>query len=425
MTAAIRPLDEMWLGGQEFWAAPMSFREEAFAHFRAEQPMSFHEEIEAPPLPKGPGFWAVTKHADIVEASRHPEIYSSAQGITLLDSPPEFNEFFGSMIAMDDPRHGRLRRLVSKGFTPKMLKKLEDDVQLVASRIVDDIGDRGEVDFVTDVAAALPLRIICEMMGIPPSQYDEVFRHSNVILGAGDPEYVPMSADGDMTDILTALLTSGGALAEIMKDLARYRVGNPIENDLTSILVNAEVDGESLSHDDLASFFVLLVVAGNETTRNAISWGLTYLTENPDQRAIWAADFEAVAPTAVDEIVRVASPVIYMRRTLTQPAVLGGQELDEGAKVAMFYWSANRDEDVFDEPERFDVLRQPNEHVGFGGPGPHYCLGAHLARREITVMFRELFRRLPDIEASGPPDRLLSSFVNGVKHLPATFTPAG
>jgi cytochrome P450 len=425
MTAAIQPLDEMWLGGQEFWAAPMTTRESAFAHFRAEQPMSFHEEMEAPPLPKGPGFWAVTKHADIVEASRHPDIYSSAQGITLLDSPPEFNEFFGSMIAMDDPRHGRLRRLVSKGFTPKMLKKLEDDVQLVASRIVDDIGSRGEVDFVTDVAAALPLRIICEMMGIPASQYDEVFRHSNVILGAGDPEYVPMGTDGDMTDILTALLGAGGALAEIMKDLARYRVGNPIEDDLTSILVNAEVDGESLSHDDLASFFILLVVAGNETTRNAISWGLTYLTEHPDQRAIWAADFEAVAPTAVDEIVRVASPVIYMRRTLTRPAVLGGQELDEGAKVAMFYWSANRDEDVFDEPDRFDVLRQPNEHVGFGGPGPHYCLGAHLARREITVMFRELFRRLPDIEASGPPDRLLSSFVNGVKHLPATFTPGG
>jgi cytochrome P450 len=425
MTAAIQPLDEMWLGGQEFWAAPMTTRESAFAHFRAEQPMSFHEEMEAPPLPKGPGFWAVTKHADIVEASRHPDIYSSAQGITLLDSPPEFNEFFGSMIAMDDPRHGRLRRLVSKGFTPKMLKKLEDDVQLVASRIVDDIGSRGEVDFVTDVAAALPLRIICEMMGIPASQYDEVFRHSNVILGAGDPEYVPMGTDGDMTDILTALLGAGGALAEIMKDLARYRVGNPIEDDLTSILVNAEVDGESLSHDDLASFFILLVVAGNETTRNAISWGLTYLTEHPEQRAIWAADFEAVAPTAVDEIVRVASPVIYMRRTLTRPAVLGGQELDEGAKVAMFYWSANRDEDVFDEPDRFDVLRQPNEHVGFGGPGPHYCLGAHLARREITVMFRELFRRLPDIEASGPPDRLLSSFVNGVKHLPATFTPGG
>jgi cytochrome P450 len=263
------------------------------------------------------------------------------------------------------------------------------------------------------------------MMGIPASQYDEVFRHSNVILGAGDPEYVPMGDDGDMTDILTALLESGGALAEIMKDLARYRVGNPIENDLTSILVNAEVDGESLTHDDLASFFVLLVVAGNETTRNAISWGLTYLTENPDQRAIWAADFEGVAPTAVDEIVRVASPVIYMRRTLTQPAVLGGQELDEGDKVAMFYWSANRDEDVFEEPERFDVLRLPNDHVGFGGPGPHYCLGAHLARREITVMFRELFHRLPDIEASGPPDRLLSSFVNGVKHLPATFTPGG
>jgi cytochrome P450 len=194
--------------------------------------------------------------------------------------------------------------------------------------------------------------------------------------------------------------------------------------DLTSILVNADLEHDTLTSSDLASFFNLLFVAGNETTRNAISWGLRYLTENPDQRAIWAADFEGVAPTAVEEIVRLASPVTYMRRTVLQDTELGGQSLAKGDKVAMFYLSANRDEDVFDDPYTFDVLRSPNHHIGFGGPGPHFCLGAHLARREITVMFRELFERLPDIEA-GEPDPLASSFIHGVKHMSAGFTPAG
>jgi cytochrome P450 len=190
------------------------------------------------------------------------------------------------------------------------------------------------------------------------------------------------------------------------------------------MLVNAEIDGDELTHADLASFFILLTVAGNETTRNAISWGLRFLTDNPDQRAIWAADFEGVAPTAVDEIVRMASPVTYMRRTLTRDAVLAGQQLKAGDKLCMFYLSANRDEDVFADPLRFDVRRPPSPaHVGFGGPGPHFCLGAHLARREITVMFRELLTRLPDIEAVSEPEPLLSSFIHGVKHLRARFTP--
>ena len=370
-----------------------------------------------PYLQAGPGYWCVTRHEDIATISRNPEIYSSAQGITITDTPPEFLEFFSSMIAMDDPRHARLRRIVSKGFTPRMLAALEDSVQEIASGIVDTITERGECDFVTDVAAALPLKIVCDLMGVPDSAYNQVFKNTNIILGVGDPEFAP-----ENVDFVTALLNAGAELAELMKEVAANKKGGN-GTDLTSVLVNAEIEGDHLDEADLASFFVLLVVAGNETTRNAISWGLKYLTDNPDQRSIWMDDYEGIAPSAVDEIIRLASPVTYMRRTVTQDTSLAGQELLEGDKVAMFYLAANRDPEAFANPYRFDVRRSPNSQCGFGGPGPHFCLGAHLARREITVMFRELFTRLPDIVAVEEPDALQSSFIHGVKHLKAEFNP--
>jgi cytochrome P450 len=207
-----------------------------------------------------------------------------------------------------------------------------------------------------------------------------------------------------------------------MNDLRAHRLKSPTD-DLTSALVHAEIDGEKLSESEMASFFILLVVAGNETTRNAINHGIKALTDHPDQRALWQADFEGIAPTAVEEIVRWASPVIFMRRTTTQPCVLGGQSLDAGEKVVLFYSSGNRDDAVFDEPFRFDLRRTPNEHVGFGGPGPHFCLGANLARREIRVFFRELFERAPDLRVTGEPERLASNFIHGIKHMPCEFTP--
>jgi cytochrome P450 len=292
-------------------------------------------------------------------------------------------------------------------------------VERTAVAIVDGVAERGGCDFVTEVAARLPLAIICDMMGIAPDSYDEVFNHSNVVLSQGDPEYI---AEG--VDPLEALLGAGAGLAAIMHETAEDRRGGDGQ-DLTSLLVNAEVDGERLTSDELASFFVLLCVAGNETTRNAISWGLHYLTGNPDQRALWLADIDGVTPTAVEEIVRMASPVIHFRRTVTTDGVrLGDHEFTAGDKVVLWYNSANRDEAVFAEPDRFDVKRDPNPHVGFGGPGPHFCLGAHLARREVGVMFRHLLTRLPDIRSTAEPDRLRSNFVNGIKHLPCEWTPA-
>jgi methyl-branched lipid omega-hydroxylase len=411
-------LDEINLSDIEFWTLPIEVREGAFKTLREERPMGFFEEpdLGVDWIPQGPGYYAVTRHADVLEASRRSDVFVSGLGATsAVDMPVEFLEFFGSMINMDDPRHARLRGIVSRSFTPRMLKKLEDDVVRAAGEIVDDIRDKGPCDFVTEVAAKLPLKIICDMMGIPASDYPTVFSRSNVILSSGDPEYIP---EGE--DIAAALLGAGGVLAQMVQELGRYRVDHP-SDDLTSALVNAEVDGDRLSEQELGSFFILLVVAGNETTRNAISHGLRVLTDHPDQRRTWAEDVDGRARTAVDEIVRWATPVIFMRRTAVADTTLGGREVKAGDKFLLFYNSANRDEATFTDPFNFDVARDPNPHVGFGGPGPHYCLGAHLARREITVMFRELLRRLPSIEATSEPVRLRSSFINGIKHMNCAF----
>ncbi len=410
-------LSAIRLGEPEFWLRPLEEREAAFATLRAERPISFHEEWDSGILPKGPGFWSVVKHAQVLEASRQPELFCSGRGSNIGDMPQEFNEFFGSMINMDDPRHARLRRIVSRGFTPRRIQQVEDEVRRLAAAIVDRVIAKGECEFVEEIAAALPLAIICGMMGIPESQYRFVYDRTNVILGAGDPEYVP-----DQGNIVQALLKAGAELSQLAQDLARHRAAHP-GDDLVSALITADVEGERLTDAELGSFFVLLVVAGNETTRNAISHGMKALCDHPEQRAIWAADFDRVAPTAVDEIVRWATPVIHFRRTATRDTTLGGQRIREGEKVVLWYSSANRDEEVFAEPFRFDVRRNPNPHVGFGGPGPHFCLGAHLARREIGVMFREIFRRLPDLEVVEPPARLASFFIHGIKRMRCRFTP--
>jgi len=406
-------------GIDEFWALPMEDRVAAFNTLRNEDPVRFFEEAVTPYLPPGPGYWAITRHADVIEASKNPQLFCSGSGVNIPDVPPEFNEFFGSMINMDDPRHARFRKIVSAGFTPRMMASLMDGVERTATEVVDRIAGLGECDFVTEVASRLPLVIICDMMGIDPDRYDEVFHLSNIVLSNGDPEYIDPEDNP-----LEAFLKAGAGLAEIMNETAEARRGGD-GTDLTSMLVNAEVDGERLTNEELASFFVLLCVAGNETTRTAISWGLEYLTQNPEQRAIWLNDIEGVTPSAVEEIVRMASPVIHFRRTVTTDgATLGGHEFSAGDKIVLWYNSANRDSAVFENPDVFDVRRDPNPHVGFGGPGPHFCLGAHLARREISVIFRELLTRLPDIHTTAEPDRLRSGFVNGIKHLPCAYTPS-
>jgi cytochrome P450 len=406
------------LSDTAFWGLSLAERDAAFARLRALGPPAFFAEPDTPFADKGPGYYALVRHSDVTEASRHPEVFCSGRGATQIpDVPDEFNEYFGSMINMDDPRHSRLRRIVSRSFTPRMIKKFEDDVQRAAEQVVAELVETGPCDFVQHVAVRLPLKIICDMMGIGDAHYAMVLRNSNTILSGFDTELV----SEDMDEALGQIFAAAEELRALVTDLAAVRQGNP-SDDLVSALVNANIDGEQLTGAELASFFILLVVAGNETTRNAIAHGLWLLTEFGGERARLAEDFEDRIGGAVEEVVRYAAPVIFMRRTLTRDYTMGGHDYAAGDKAVLFYWAANRDESVFADPARFDITRQPNPHLGFGGPGPHFCLGAHLARREITVMLRELLRSVPDIRAAAEPDRLLSAFINGIKRMPCEFS---
>jgi cytochrome P450 len=411
------PLSDIDLSSPEFWLADRAWREGAFRTLRDEKPFAFFEErvIEDAPFPPGPGYYAVTRHDDIWQISRNPQLFCSGKGSNIGDLPVEMNEFFGSMINMDDPKHFRLRNIVSRGFTPKEVSRIEDQVRDRAAKLVTDLIDRfpnGECDFVEEVAAALPLAIICDMMGIPEEDHKKIFHWTNVILGVGDPEFV-----GSYEDLMTVALE----MFMYAQALGESRVGNP-QDDVTSAMMNAVVDGERLTPQEFGSFFILLVVAGNETTRNAISHGMKLLTDFPDQRKIWFDDFDTHTRSAVEEIVRYATPVIHFRRTVTEDTVLSGQPLKAGEKVVMFYASGNRDERVFDNPHAFDVTRPvAPAQVGFGAGGPHFCLGANLARREIQVMFDEIRRRLPNMRITGDPAYLQSSFINGIKRMPCAW----
>jgi len=417
MTDAQTWSSDLNLSDIAFWAQPSAERFAAFRRLRALESPPFFEAGESPFGTVERGYYALLRHADVAEASRNPQLFSSAAGATsIYDLPVEFNEYFGSMISMDDPRHARLRRIVSRAFTPKMIKKFEEDVQRTAGVIVDELLATGPCDFVQRVSARLPLRIICEMMGIGDQHYEMVLRATNIILSGADPEFV----SENITEAQTQILTAGIELGGLVSGLAEERQASPTD-DLVSALATANVDGEALTPSELASFFILLVVAGNETTRNAISHALLLFTEHPDQRELLLADFDGRIGPAVEEIVRYVSPVIWMRRTLTSDTVMNGHAYRENDKVLLFYQAANRDDSVFAEPDRFDITRSPNPHVGFGSPGPHFCLGAHLARREISAVLRELLQRVPDIRAAGEPDYLLSSFINGIKHLPCEF----
>jgi methyl-branched lipid omega-hydroxylase len=409
------------LSDRDFWVEPPEVRHAVFDRLRAERPFAFFAEPAIPGLQAGPGYYAVTRHADLDAISSRPQIFCSGKGaVSIQDIPADLHEFYGSMISMDDPRHARIRRIVSKTFTPRMLERVVDSVRGIVEEVLDQARrtaetNDGRLDVVADVAAPIPLRVICDMMGVPAEDRDRVLAASNVILSGGDPELI-----ADQDEPLTALFEAGIALAGIMERLAAERLERPTD-DLTTALVTTEVDGERLTHQEIASFFILLLVAGNETTRNAISQGILALAEHPEQRARWMAD-PSIDKTAVEEIVRWTSPITWMRRTATQDGEVNGHRFSAGDKFLLFYAAANRDPELFADPHVLDLARDPNPRVGFGGHGPHFCLGAHLARREIAVTFRQLFEQLPDLEVTGEPARLRSSFVNGLKRLPARLT---
>jgi len=409
----------MSLADAEFWRRPLQERMDDFAVLREQGPFT-EVGFENILTEQTEHFYAVTRFAELLEISRRPQDFCSGKGSTNIpDMPAEALEFFGSFIAMDDPRHARQRGIVARSFTPRRLQQVIDSVEVICTEVIDAMCEKGEVDLVETISQPFPLLVICDMMGIPRSEFGTVLRATNTILSAGDPEMTGSD------DILGALLGAGMELAALMDDLAQKRRQEPTD-DLTSALVHADVGEDVLAPNELAAFFILLAVAGNDTTRTATSLGWHLLDQNPDQRAAWQADVDGLTGTAVEEIVRVASPVVFMRRTVTHDLVLSDHEFHEGDKLVLFYGAANRDPRVFDRPDAFDVRRDPNNHVGFGGPGPHFCLGAHLARRELGIMFRHLFARLPDLEVTGEPELLEAMgipLVGGVKRLPVRFTP--
>jgi cytochrome P450 len=406
-------VDSINISDPEFWKGSRQHRESVFATLRREAPVKFFPEIPLANFPVGPGYWALTKHDDIWHVSRNPELFCSGKGSNIADLTVELNEFFGSMISMDDPKHVRLRTIVSKGFTPKEITRIEEYVKNKAKSIVDKVlakyGPNEEFDFVDNIAAPFPLQIICEMMGIPESDERQILDWTNVILGAGDPDF-----GGTLENLINVALE----MFAYAQALGEARLANPTD-DLTSVMMHSIVDGDRMSSQEFGSFFILLVVAGNETTRNAISHGLLQLTEHPDQKAAWYGDFESKTKGAVEEIVRWASPVIHFRRTATRDTEIRGVKIKAGEKVVMWYNSGNRDEEVYENPHQFNIARTlAPAQVGFGAGGPHFCLGANLARREIAVMFDEIRRRLPNLVVTGEPAYLQSNFINGIKRMP-------
>jgi len=373
-------------------------------------------------------FWSITKYDDVLHISRNPLLFSSERGISIppavLENQPTYDMMGRMLIVMDPPRHVRLRRLVNKGFTPRAVGMLEPEIRQITRDLLAAIAPRGEADFVVDVAAQLPLAVICMMMGIPREDWPLMFNITNKVLGSNDPEYqenVPEEKRGTPDAARQTGMEGVGQMMAYFTDVvAKLRAGRR-GDDITSILTDAEVDGEKLSDEEILFFCFLLVVAGNETTRNAISGGMQALDANPGEKAKLANDL-GLLDTAVEEILRWASPVTHMVRTVTADTEIRGVKIPEGDRVTMWYPSVNRDEDVFADPYRFDITRAPNEHLAFG-IGEHFCLGAGFARLELKIMFEELFTTLPDMHISGPVERLRSNFIGGTKHLPVSFHP--
>lgn len=374
----------------------------------------------------GPGVWNVTKYDDLIRVSKDPATFVSSQGIVIdndgertkieQEMPPE-QQFAGQMMIMTDPpRHTLLRKLVNRGFTPKAVAGLEPHIREIVTGILDEVVEKGECDFVMEVSRKLPLEVICELMGVPEGDWESMFELTNRIIGTDDPEYRSPVRDREEEQRMSM------ELFNYFIGLCNDRRQDP-KDDLLSRLVTAEIDGQHLSDPELFVFFILLIVAGNETTRNATSGGVLALHQNRDQRERLLKD-PSLIPSAIEEIVRWTSPVMHFYRTATRDVEMRGQTIKEGDQVALWYPSVNRDEDLFGETaDEFDVTRHPNEHLGFG-IGEHFCLGANLARLELKVMFEELLTRMPDIEVSGPVERLRSNFIGGIKRMPVSFTPS-
>lgn len=385
---------------------------EAYARLRRESPVAWHPERAES---ASPGFWTITKWADVRLISRQPQRFSSAQRGVMMEESDEAGLAAQRlmMLNMDPPQHDRFKLLVSRGFTPKAAAGLTERVHKLAAEIVDDVIGRGECDFVADLAGRLPSGLIAEFMGIPRSDGERLYELTEIMhttdLAVAPPER-KMAAIGEML----------GYAAEV----AQSKRAHPTD-DIGSVLVQAEVDGERLTDAEFQWFFLLLVNAGGDTTRNLVAAGMQLLLDHPEQRERLRTDLDALMPTAIEEMLRYTTPVVHFRRTVMEDTELRGQLLRAGDKLVMFYGAANRDEEVFDHPDRFDIGRNPNPHMAFGGGGPHLCLGMHVARIEIDAMFRQVLARMPDLEPAGERTLMASNFIAGVHSMPVRWTPRG
>lgn len=415
-SGGFRAYDAIDLSSRAFWSTTAAERERSFAVLRAERPVSWHPPVEDALMPDldDPGYWAVTRRSDIVAVSRNNDVFLSGRGVIFENVPVELLEASQSFLAMDPPRHTKLRKLVSAAFTPRQVRRIEDSIRSNARTIVEELRAAGSgADFVERCAKQLPIRTLADMVGIPESEREKVARAADALVSWADPVYLAGR------NPLEVLVENQMYLHQVAGALAAERRERP-GDDLFSGLVNAEVDGDRLADADVSAFFVLLAVAANDTTRQTTSHAMKALTDFPDQRAWLLEDFDNRIGAAVEEFIRWATPVMTFRRTAATDVELGGQQIRAGEKVVMFYPSGNWDTDAFDRPERFDLSRNPNPHVGFGGGGVHFCLGAHVARAQLRAIFGELLGQLPDIQA-GDPAYVPGNFIHAVRSMPCTF----
>lgn len=411
-----RSYDPIDLSSKAFWSGTAADRETSFAELRAARPVSWHPPVEDSLMhdPEDHGYWAVTRHSDVVTVSRDSETYLSGKGVLFENIPEELLEASQSFLAMDPPRHTLIRKVVHSAFTPRQVRRIEDSIKENARIIVGELREAGSgADFVEHCAKELPIRTLSDMVGIPESERAQVASAADALVSWGDEVYL------DGRNPLEVLVGNQMYLHQVAGALAADRRANP-GDDLISALVHAEVDGDRLTDAEVSAFFVLLAVAGNDTTRQTTSHAMRALTDFGDQRAWLAADFDERIGGAVEEFVRWATPVMTFRRTASTDCELGDQRIAAGEKVVMFYSSANFDTEVFDAPHRLDLGRKPNAHVGFGGGGRHFCLGAHVARAQLRSIFSELLTQIPDI-AAGEPTYVAGNFIHAIRSMPVTF----
>jgi cytochrome P450 len=402
------PID---ITSHRFWGQTFDERDETFAQLRAADGLTWHRPLPSLFDMEEPGFWALTRRADIAYVSTHPELFTSTQGVALDPMPAEVQRFASFFLTMDPPQHTVYRRLISSAFTPRNVRRIEEQIHDTAVAVVDDLVGAGEIDFVSACSARLPMLTIMNMLGVPPSEQPGVAKAAEKLFSMSDDEYSSLEERAADTINEIMLLSSTGA------ELAKYRRSSPGDDLMTSI-VNAEVDGQRLTDEEIGSFLILLASAGDDTTKQATTHAMMALVAHPDQRDWLMADFEGRIGLATEEFVRWSSPVLQFARHAVEDTEVAGQPIRAGEKLGLFYCSANRDESVFDAPDTFDLSRSPNPHLGFGGGGPHFCLGNQLTKSELRNLFRELLTRLERLEF-GDPDLLHTNCVHGIKRLPA------